>query len=313
MRRNPNLASADPGDTLIARNVSPDGNAVALWATAADAELLRGRTLEGASFANVDTDRPVRVRITTQSQSGEVLSRTEVDEFTFAHPCIASMPDGQWLLAGTRCRWAPERVAPNAAVHSSHGEVLRCGILGDAISQLRTTAAGDIWVSYSDEGIFGNRGWGGPGPKPVGAQGIVRFSPQLEETWTYPEDAVYRIDDGPAINIDGDDLWLTFFSDYPIVHITNGTVRTWANNTGAAPIMLVDHERRVALVGQDVLFGELLGDSFRPTTTAPLTIPSELRTSPTWTFALGPTLHFFGTDGAWWTTDIDTLAETASL
>lgn len=312
LRRHPNLVPADRGDVLIATNVSPDGNAVALWATATSAESLRGRTLSGSSFAKIQTDRTVQVRATMQSPTGEVLVRTEIDGFTFAHPRIAAMPDGEWLLAGARCRWTPECVDPNAAVYSSTGEALRYGILGDAIVELRATLAGNIWVSYSDEGIFGNHGWGGPGPEPVGARGIVRFNQQLERSWSYPEDADYGIDDGPGITVDGDDVWLTFFPHYPIVHITDGTVRTWANDNGPAPTILVDAQRRVVLVGQGVTIGELLDDSFRPMATAPLLISRGTRAGPTRIFALGSTLHAYGADGAWWTTDIETLVSTVS-
>jgi hypothetical protein len=43
-------------------------------------------------------------------------------------------------------------------------------------------------VGYFDEGIYGNYGWGlGDGPEPVGAYGIVRFSPDLEPAWHYPK------------------------------------------------------------------------------------------------------------------------------
>lgn len=308
----PNLVPADHGDKLIATNVSPDGDAVALWATASSAESLTGWTLKaGARFANVLLDRPVQVRVTAQKRDGEVLRRTEINGFRLARPQIAALPDGQWLIAGSRCRWTPERVDPNAAVYTSKGEVLRCGILGDGISQLRTTAAGDIWVSYSDEGIFGNYGWGGPGPEPVGSRGLARFDLQLERSWTYPEDAEYGIDDGPLINIDGDDVWLSFFPHYSIVHITDGAVRTWAKHLGATPIVLVDSQRWVALVGGDsVTIGDLLDDSFRPTVTARLTIPMGTRANPVKTYALGPTLHVFGGDRDWWTTDVGALTDT---
>ena len=310
--RHPNLVPADRGDTLVATNVTPDGCAVALWASTVDAESLRGRSFEsGVWFAKVLLDEPVRVRVTTQTRSGDVLSHGEISDFRLAHPHVAAMPGGGWLLAGSRCRWTPGCVDPNATVYSSTGEALRCGVLGDGIGQVGTTATGDIWVGYRDEGIFGNFGWGGPGPEPVGSPGPVRFNSQLERTWALPWTG-YVIDDCPAITIDHEDVWATFFPHYPIVHITDGKVAAWTNPTGPTRAVLVDARRRLALVGRSTTIGDLRVDGFHPTASATTPLLKATRERPVQTFALGPTLHAFGPEGAWWTTDVDTLFTAAS-
>ena len=40
---------------------------------------------------------------------------------------------------------------------------------------MQVDSLGRIWVSYADEGVYGNFGWGQPGPPPVGAAGLVCF------------------------------------------------------------------------------------------------------------------------------------------
>lgn len=61
-------------------------------------------------------------------------------------------------------------------------------MLGDGIGHVLATSTGQVWVGYFDEGIYGNYGWGRTdSEEPVGAYGIVRFSPDLEPDWHYPK------------------------------------------------------------------------------------------------------------------------------
>ncbi len=74
------------------------------------------------------------------------------------------------------------------------------------IGHVQAATDGTIWVGYGDEGIFGNFGWGGPGPAPIGARGIVQFSPSLDVVWEYPRSDssnLEPIDDCYALNVVG--------------------------------------------------------------------------------------------------------------
>jgi hypothetical protein len=55
--------------------------------------------------------------------------------------------------------------------------VERTFTIGDGVQDVRTTPGGDVWVSYFDEGVFGNYRWSPPGPEPIGAPGLVAFDP----------------------------------------------------------------------------------------------------------------------------------------
>ena len=101
--------------------------------------------------------------------------------------------------------------------------------------------------------VYGNYGWGnGDTASPVGAYGIVRFSPELEPDWHYP---VYRenppwgpIDDCYALNVDGDCAWACYYSDFPVVLIRGDRVTGWHNDVQGAKALAVA-ESRVALFG----------------------------------------------------------------
>src|SRR5260370_20638010 len=80
---------------------------------------------------------------------------------------------GGFLLAGARCHWRPAGPEENAMLVDWKGMVERTFTIGDGVQDVRTAPEGDLWVSYFDEGVFGNYGWSPPGPEPIGAPGLV--------------------------------------------------------------------------------------------------------------------------------------------
>ena len=117
-------------------------------------------------------------------------------------------------------------------------------MLGDGIGHVLATSTGQVWVGYFDEGIYGNYGWGRTdSEEPVGAYGIVRFSPDLEPDWHYPKytgvgpwDA---ISDCYALNVDDTSAWACYDSDFPIVRIRDGAVTGWHNDIKGASALAV--------------------------------------------------------------------------
>jgi hypothetical protein len=153
---------------------------------------------------------------------------------------------GGILLAGSRCRWRPEDIEKNALIIDWNGKEISRFVLGDGIQDLRTTKHGTIWVSYYDEGVFGNYGWGRPGPQPIGKSGLVAFSPQGTMCFSYDHTAA-RTDvvcDAYALNVAGkDDIWLYFYTEFPIVRILNGSYYKWEFGVGGARALAVRKEQ----------------------------------------------------------------------
>jgi hypothetical protein len=96
--------------------------------------------------------------------------------------------------------------------------------LGGGIADVQTTANGHIWVSYFDEGVFGNG---------VGQNGVVCFDSQGQPIFKYAEFAERNqlpfIADCYAMNVvSEEEVWLSYYTDFPLVAIRNFQLhRAW--------------------------------------------------------------------------------------
>ncbi len=173
-----------------------------------------------------------------------------IREETVAASFVQPVPGGI-LLVGARCHWRPEGAEKNAVVVDWSGRELARFTLGDGIQDLRVTRNGTIWASYFDEGVFGNYGWGQPGRSPIGAPGLVAFSETGEIRFSYDPEAAHTdaVCDAYAVNVAGDaDVWLYFYTEFPIVRILEGGYHTWKLGVAGARALAV-RESRVLLFG----------------------------------------------------------------
>jgi hypothetical protein len=164
-------------------------------------------------------------------------------------------PEGV-LLVGSRCHWKPQGPETNAVVIDRQGRIVRRMTLGDGIEDVRVSPDGTIWVSYFDEGVFGNYGWSDPGPTCIGAPGLVAFTPtgEIKRRYQPVEAGTDDICDAYAVNVTGnDDVWVYFYVDFPIVNLRQGAYRVWDPAVAGA--------RALAIKGERVL---LLGDYREP-------------------------------------------------
>ncbi len=182
---------------------------------------------------------------------GEDLRRIDVRgeraNFSLAQP----LGDGA-LLVSARCRWRTEGPEQNAVVVDAHGAVVRRFPLGDGISDVRTTPSGAIWASYFDEGIFGNYGWGGPGPEPIGSTGLVRFDDRGTPCDAYDaaEAGTDAICDAYALNVDTNGVvHIYFYKEFPIVRLHGRASSRWTCGITGARALAVDDGRRALLLG----------------------------------------------------------------
>jgi hypothetical protein len=163
------------------------------------------------------------------------------------------MPGGRFLVAGARRRWRRDGPDRNAVLYDTDGQVISQHLLGDGIEHVLATSTRQVWAGYFGEGIYGNYGWGqARTPQPVGAYGIVRFSPALEPAWHYPrytEAGPWEpISDCYALNIDDTCAWACYDTDFPVVRIRDDTVTGWHNDIkGARPLAVAGS--RIALFG----------------------------------------------------------------
>lgn len=126
-----------------------------------------------------------------------------------------------WLLA--------DRRGGQAKIYDRAGCFLRSLDLGDASEDLQTTPDARIWVSYFDEGVFGCG---------IGKQGAVCFDPMGNPIFQYGDFAEQNglpfISDCYAMNATGmGDIWLNYYTDFPLVQLRDFALQHSWNNFGA--------------------------------------------------------------------------------
>jgi hypothetical protein len=240
LRHHADLAPVLAGDVLVAASIGPYGEAVALWSTPADEEALRSSTVSPgwASFPDAVTARPAAARVTVHWPDPTTV--VNIAELDLARPTVQPLTDGRLLIVAARCWWRSGGPDRNARVFDANGAPVTDGTLGDGIAHVLSTPAGDVWVGYFDEGVFGNYGWDGPGPEPLGSKGIVRYSGDLTPVWAFPETpAGGPVCDCYALNVAGESAWSSYYTDFPVVRIAGDAVRTWRNSIGGVRALIV--------------------------------------------------------------------------
>ena len=175
------------GDVLVCASVGPAGEVAAVWTAPESLGAVTSTTVSaaGACFPDPAAARPVQARIKVHTP--DLAAVTPITGLPLAHITVQPMPGGTFLVAGARCRWRRDGPDRNGMLYDADGQIVAEGVLGDGIGHVLATSDGQVWVGCFDEGIYGNYGWGQDGTEePVGAYGIVRFSPELEPAWYYP-------------------------------------------------------------------------------------------------------------------------------
>jgi hypothetical protein len=296
------VVAAARGWERVDASIGPDGQLIALWAAARDLPALTARTTAhgGATFPDPRASRPVGARVSIHAP--ELISIVELASLPLAHVTVQPLPQGRILVVGARARWRPEGPDRTAIIYDADGGVAAQGTLGDGIEHVLTTAAGDIWVGYFDEGVYGNFGWGGrDGPAPIGQHGLVRFSSRLKAEWGFPSHVDQpwgAISDCYALNVAQDAVWTCYYTDFPIVRIRDGALAGWRSSvTGARALAAAGSD--LALVGgygpdrYVLAVGTLGSEEFQLTGRYRIVLPDgQPPPKRTQVIGRGPDLHF---------------------
>jgi hypothetical protein len=232
---------------IIAASVGPSGEAVLLTVAPKFEKEPFGRE-ERKGFAIFPFSKAKRhyPAMFIRFDGHQVLQTVELREVEIAFPSVQPLPNGEVLLVGSRCHYREGDPEQNAVVFDENGNVQRRFVLGDGINALETTADGRIWVSYFDEGVFGNYGW----DKPMGSSGLICFDPSGQIVWEFtPPDGFDTICDCYAMNVTDGTVWACYYSEFPLVKIdSKSRVRGWKNEISGANALAVD-DKRVLLWG----------------------------------------------------------------
>jgi hypothetical protein len=250
------------------------------------------------SSAPSDHDDPLDY-VVLRSRAGEL--RKSMVVATPVHASFVQPFGDGALLVSARCTYRRKGPDRNALIVDAAGQVVRRLTLGDGISDVRVTADGSIWVSYFDEGVFGNHGWSSPGPAPMGQSGLVGFDGEGLVRFTFDATAAQTgtISDAYAMNVTPEgDVWVYYYTDFPIVRIRAGAYQAWKLGVaGAHALAVATSGSRALLVGgyKERSAGRLLtlGDAAAVTEQVVLTDHHGDPLDDAAAFGVGDKLYFF--------------------
>lgn len=131
-----------------------------------------------------------------------------------------------FLTVNARCKYLHGVGAEkNATLYDEFGSEINKFTLGDGIEDIREWKDGLLMVSYYDEGVFGNYGWGevydGKTVYPLGKSGVVLWNTNGEIIWRYTSlDGYEQICDCYAMNLDNNDnIWFQYYTEFKLVKI----------------------------------------------------------------------------------------------
>jgi hypothetical protein len=300
----PLMLRAELSEHLKVRTVSvsvgPQGEAYHLLVTEADPDS--------------GTPRPFTASVLIHD--GWSARRIVLHDRTLAHGLVQPLPGERILVVGGHCRrFQDGTVERNAAIYGADGVLRHEATFGNGIWDVQTTTRGAIWVSYSDEGVFGNSGWGdADGPRPIGSSGLVRFDDRGAVEWAYaPPAGIDAIADCYALNASDDATWAYYYTDFPLVRIDrDGAVRAWRTDVSGAYAFATDGDRVLFYGGygderERCLLGRLQEDGIVTTVPCRLILPSGEPLEAARVIGRGPLLHAFAGD-AWYSTDVRAFA-----
>ena len=148
---------------------------------------------------------------------GERRFVTDLPMLDLTFPQADLFPNGKVLLVAARSQWrAQEDYDLNGVIYDPATGSMSRVLLGDGIERVCIDGRGLIWASYFDEGVFGNFGWGDPGPEPVGSTGLACFAESGEKIWEFPG----AMTDCYALNVSGSEVAAYYYSDFPICKVS---------------------------------------------------------------------------------------------
>jgi len=155
---------------------------------------------------------------------------------------LDALPDGGFVLASARSRRDEEHVQ----VFDALGRSSSTFRVGDGIEDLLADAAGDLWVGYFDEGVYGSDELSWPG--------LRRWSSTGVPLWEYkPGPGHGTISDCYALNVDTRAVWACPYQDFPLLEIRGDRVVRARENP-------VKGAQGFAVHGDRVLFFSPYGD-----------------------------------------------------
>ena len=183
----------------------------------------------GASFFKKRASKPNNFSI--HHLAGDEWLRIDLQETNENFCAIQPLGRDHWLLVRGRAESESDQ---NATVFDMEGRPQWSFHAGDGINDVQATEKSDVWISYFDEGVFGDLSLGKSGLVCLDSHGTVLF--QYDDP---------SIADCYALNVcSAKETWLYYYTDFPLVRLVDHQpVGIWRN--------LPMHGSRSFAVGHD--------------------------------------------------------------
>jgi len=201
--------------TLVAFNVGPDGEVFIVYAMKRTDYLF---SQGSAIFPKIVGEAPQVYRV-IKIQDAAVVMDMLIENEQFNIHDVQPMAENL-LLACARSEYrASNDFDLNGRIYSRDGALIGEILLGDGVQSIQATRRGEIWVSYFDEGVFGNFGW----DTPFGASGLLALDHSGQTVYQFePNGKLDHIVDCYALNVANEsDIWCYYYTDFPLVQIQN--------------------------------------------------------------------------------------------
>ncbi len=291
------------GAELITASISTDGARTTVWNASATLPSARTKTIcVRRSAAPIDDsyathdyqDTYLDIPVTASNVQVAQAVVGEADLLT----CITYEDDGN-----------PYRTSGRLLSTSSHSGT--DFVLGPGVSHVNISATGDLFLGYSDIGVFEGSEYPATGLLGIGADGLVRLGPQMTPEWAMPSaDLGWRgVSEVEAMTWGmPEEMWAYVEPDMAIVRVGH-EVRRWLPDRRATPPTGV---RQLAVLGDTVaLVGDwrdsdakvrlvqLRGEEWRPWSSVSIRMPDGKKLPED---VIGAAFHdqlYFLTKGEW--------------
>lgn len=241
------LALPSSDVSIVGTSVDLNGNALLLTATKGDqAQAFEKETRGIGTFPKTRSKSDLALSLTVQR--GEGVEKISLPPMNITFPYFDLFSDGGCLLVGARSSWRSENDFDlNGALINRGTKTAKRLCFGDGIEGVGIDDLDRIWVSYFDEGVYGNFGWSHPGPIGLGAGGINCFDREGTLLWQHNnEGACEHIDDCYAMNVSLLGVWFYFYSAFKVARVTeNFSVEYVETPIGGAHSFVTDGHRFV--------------------------------------------------------------------
>ena len=242
---------------------------------------------------------------------------TDID-FTF--PVFDVFPDRRVLIAASRCAWGMgDKYLLNGLIYDPKTGERTLFLAGDGIESLAINSKSHIFISYYDEGVFGNNGWEGQGIEGPGVGGVTCFDDTGEVLWQHNKTANMEdgsfISDCYALNVSGSDAYYYFYTDFLLAK-TNSKFETtlWRTSMSGCHCFAISRDA-ILFSGQ---YDDDLGNEFYLMRRTPNKLTRQTKiyaklskgymSDPSQTIGRGWNIHYFNKDG-WFRGSIYTLLQ----